>query len=361
MGKLISDPRLLLWLVGTSAGAVAVGLVVHTLAAALIRHTLPRHPGAPGRIAMSRLSAPFRILLPLLALTVILPLAGVPRPVETVLDKPISILFVAALAWLVTRGLVAAEDILLARYNMDAEDNLAARKMRTQIDMIRRVLAFLVMVVAFAGVLMMFARVRQLGTSLLASAGVAGVILGFAAQRSLANLLAGLQVAITQPLRIDDVVVVEGEWGRIEEITLTYVVVKIWDERRLVLPISYFIEKPFQNWTRVSAELLGTVFVYVDYSVPVDAVRGELHRLLQASPLWDQRVWGLQVTNADERTMELRALMSAQDSPTAWNLRCTIREQLIAFIQKEFPGSLPRLRAELDSAARAPVRAPGAE
>ena len=361
MSGVLTDGGSLLWAAGLAAAAVGVGLLVHAVAATVLRHALPSHPMAPGRIALARLSAPFRLLLPLLAVTLLISVLNVPKQAAALVDRPLTILFVAAVAWLAVRGLRAAQDILMARYDVDAQDNLQARKVRTQIDMIRRVVAFVIMVVAFASVLMMFAKVRQLGTSLLASAGVAGVILGFAAQRSLANLLAGLQVAITQPLRIDDVVVVEGEWGRIEEITLTYVVVKIWDERRLVLPISYFIEKPFQNWTRVSAELLGTVFVYVDYSVPVEAVRGELHRLLEASPLWDQRVWGLQVTNADERTMELRALMSAQDSPTAWDLRCSIREQLIAFIQKEFPGCLPRLRAELDSAARAPFGAPGAE
>ena len=182
---------------------------------------------------------------------------------------------------------------------------------------------------------------------MLASAGVAGIVIGFAAQKSLATLLAGFQIALTQPIRIDDVVIVEGEWGRIEEITLTYVVVRIWDLRRLIVPITYFIEQPFQNWTRVSADILGTVFLYVDYNVPVDAVRKELTRLLEASPLWDRKVNVLQVTDSKEGTVELRALASASDAGRAFDLRCDVREKLVAFIQQNYPESLPRLRASL--------------
>jgi len=195
--------------------------------------------------------------------------------------------------------------------------------------------------------LMTFEKVRQLGTSILASAGVIGIIVGVAAQRTIATFLAGIQIAVTQPIRIDDVVIVENEWGRIEEITLTYVVVRIWDLRRLVLPITYFIEKPFQNWTRVTADILGTVFIYVDYTVPIQAVREELHRILQNSKLWDKKVWGLQVTNTTEHTVELRALMSAPDASSAWDLRCEVRERLVEFIQKNYPDGLPKVRAEI--------------
>ena len=196
---------------------------------------------------------------------------------------------------------------------------------------------------------MHFESFRQLGAGLLASAGVLGIIVGFAAQKTLGNLLAGVQIAITQPIRVDDVVVVEGEWGRIEEITLTYVVVRIWDLRRLVLPISYFIEKPFQNWTRTSASILGTVFLHLDYTVPVGAVREELERLVQQSTYWDGEVVRLHVTNTTERTMELRALVSAANSSDAFELRCELREQLVAFLQAHHPGSLPRLRATVEA------------
>jgi hypothetical protein len=183
----------------------------------------------------------------------------------------------------------------------------------------------------------------------LASAGIVGLVIGFATQKTVSTVLAGLQIAITQPIRVDDVVIVENEWGRIEEITLTYVVVRLWDLRRLVVPITYFIEKPFQNWTRVSADLMGTVSIYSDYTLPVQSLREELHSILRASNLWDGRVWGLQVTGATERALELRALMSASDASSAWDLRCDVREKLVAFIQNKYPESLPRLRAELSS------------
>jgi small-conductance mechanosensitive channel len=204
-------------------------------------------------------------------------------------------------------------------------------------------------VFTLASMLMVFDSVRQFGASILASAGIAGIIVGFAAQRSIATLLAGFQIALTQPIRLDDVVIVENEWGRIEEITLTYVVVRVWDLRRLVVPITYFIEQPFQNWTRSSADILGTVFLYVDYGVPLDAIRVEFARILQASRYWDRKVSVLQVTDAKEHTLELRALASAADASLAWDLRCEIREKLIMFIQHTYPESLPRFRASFDA------------
>jgi small-conductance mechanosensitive channel len=190
--------------------------------------------------------------------------------------------------------------------------------------------------------------VRQLGTAILASAGIIGVVVGMAAQRTISTFIAGLQIAFTQPIRVDDVVIVENEWGRIEEITLTYVVVRIWDLRRLVVPITYFIEKPFQNWTRVTADILGTVFIYVDYTVSVDAVREQLQKILNDCELWDKKVCVLQVTNTTEKTVELRALMSAEDASKAWTLRCHVREKLVEFVQKNYPNALPKIRAELD-------------
>ncbi|RQW01754.1 mechanosensitive ion channel family protein, partial [candidate division KSB1 bacterium] len=204
----------------------------------------------------------------------------------------------------------------------------------------------MIIIFAIAMILMTFDKVRQIGVSMLASAGIAGIILGFAAQRSLATLIAGIQIAITQPIRIDDVVIVENEWGRIEEITLTYVVVNIWDQRRLIVPITYFIETPFQNWTRTTAELLGTVFIYADYRLPINALRDELERIVADSPLWDKRLAKVQVTNATDKTMGIRALVSAENSSNAWELRCLVREKLIAFLQRNFPDSLPRVRLE---------------
>ena len=230
---------------------------------------------------------------------------------------------------------------------MDVKDNLAMRKIQTQVRVLKKIAVTLIVIITAASMLTVFDSVRRLGTSILASAGVAGIIVGFAAQRSLATLVAGVQIAFTQPIRLDDVVIVEGEWGRIEEITLTYVVVRIWDLRRMVLPITYFIEKPFQNWTRVSADLIGSVFLYVDYTVQLRVLRSELDRILEASKLWDRKVKVLQVTDAKEQTLELRVLASAADSSSAWDLRCEIREQLVDYLQRNHPGSLPRMRAEL--------------
>ena len=195
---------------------------------------------------------------------------------------------------------------------------------------------------------MKFPSIQHLGVSLLASAGLAGLVVGIAARPTLSNLMAGIQLALTQPIRIDDVVIVEGEWGRIEEIGTTYVVVEIWDLRRLIVPLSYFIEHPFQNWTRTTSDLLGTVFVHADYRVSVDEVRGELHRILQASGMWDGKVWNLQVTDATNRSLELRAMMSAPNASTAWDLRCHVRERLIAYLQQNHADSLPRERTEVD-------------
>ena len=237
---------------------------------------------------------------------------------------------------------------MFLRFDVSAKDNLRARKIHTQLNVLRRIIIIVIVVIALALILMNFPRIRQLGTALLASAGIAGIVIGLAAQKTLGTFIAGLQIAFTQPIRLDDVVIVEGEWGRIEEITLTYVVVRIWDLRRLVVPITYFIERPFQNWTRVSADILGTVYLYVDYTVPVEAIRAELQHIVEGQDEWDHKVCGLQVTNATERTVELRALMSAADASLAWNLRCKVREQLIAFVQKNSPQSLPRLRACLD-------------
>jgi small-conductance mechanosensitive channel len=348
MGELLHGSEALLHALAVVAASLALGALFHTLLLALGRRLAPGEEAAPARVALRLLAAPTRLLLPLLALELALPLARLPAAMAVVVGRSVGVAFIAAAAWIAMRATAVLAELLESRYRMDVADNLTARKVHTQIDLLRRIVVAIVAVVSFGGMLMVFDRVRQLGTSLLASAGIAGIIVGFAAQRSLANLLAGLQLAIAQPFRIDDVVIVEGEWGRIEEITLTYVVVKIWDERRLVVPLGYFIEKPFQNWTRVSAELLGTAFLYVDYTVPVQAVRDELRRVLEGNELWDRRAWGLQVTNTTERVVELRALMSARDASQAWNLRCDVREKLVDFLQRTYPDALPRLRGELE-------------
>lgn len=273
-----------------------------------------------------------------------LPLAG---DLSRNLSHGVRIAIIAATAWSLIRGLAVGRELILVRHDIHASDNLEARRIYTQIRVIERLLGIAIVVIGLAMVLMSFDRMRQVGVSLMASAGVIGIIIGFAAQKSIGTVLAGLQIALTQPIRLDDVVIVEGEWGWIEEITLTYVVVKIWDLRRLVVPIQYFIEQPFQNWTRTSADILGTVFLHTDYRVPVEEVRKKLYEIIDASPLWDRKAWCLQVTEARAATLELRALMSARTSPEAWDLRCNVREQLLTWLQETYPEYLPRTRVTL--------------
>lgn len=261
-----------------------------------------------------------------------------------ILDRIGDIVLIISIAWLLIASLRTMKRMFLDNFDTTQENNLRSRKFHTQFNILESVFVVLIIIIAIGAILMLFEEVRKFGISLFASAGVAGIIIGFAAQKFIGAVIAGLQIAITQPIRLDDVVVIEGEWGRIEEITLTYVVVKIWDLRRLVVPSTYFFEKPFQNWTRTSADILGTVFIYTDYRVSFDAMREELARVLEATPLWDKKVNVLQVTDAKQNGVEVRALMSAKDSPTAWDLRVHVREKLIEFLQKNYPESLPKTR-----------------
>jgi small-conductance mechanosensitive channel len=288
-----------------------------------------------------------RLVLPLLAVILGVPALSFSDQAELVLQNAVSLLLIGVVALLLLQFVGALSQFVIRRHRIDVDDNREARAIFTQVTVLKRIVGLIIVIFAIASMLMVFDSVRRFGTAIIASAGVAGIIVGFAAQKSIATLLAGFQIAMTQPIRIDDVVIVEGEWGRIEEITLTYVVVKIWDLRRLVLPITYFIERPFQNWTRTSADLLGTVFLYLDYNVPMNALRAELTRILKASPLWDKKVSVLQITDTKERTIEVRALVSAKDAGAAFDLRCEVREKLIEFLQRHHPHSLPRVRASL--------------
>jgi small-conductance mechanosensitive channel len=327
--------------------AALLAILIHRLVLVLVRRLTRERPDAALRFALEESAAPMRATLALLVAQFLLPAAKLPPATGLLVERGVTLALIAAVAWLLVRCAGILEELLLRRHRRDVRDNLEARRVATQVKVVRQVVVALIVVLAFGSMLMIFDRVRQLGLSILASAGVAGIIVGFAAHRSLATMLAGLQVAITQPIRIDDVVIVEGEWGKIEEITLTYVVVGLWDRRRLVVPIGYFLEEPFQNWTRVSADIVGSVFLYVDYSVPVEAMREELRRALEESPEWDGDVCALEVTDASDRAVELRAIMSAPDAGAAWHLRCRVRERLIAFLRERYPQSLPRLRAEL--------------
>jgi small-conductance mechanosensitive channel len=238
---------------------------------------------------------------------------------------------------------------LLRRYDITAEDNLHSRKLHTQINILEKVIVFVIVLTAVGLVLLSIDSIKEIGVGLFASAGVVGIIVGLSAQKIVGALLAGIQIAITQPFRLDDAVLVENEWGWIEEINLTFIVVRIWDKRRLVLPTTYFLEKPFQNWTKNSADIVGSVFIYADYKIPFDPLRKELTRLLESTDLWDKNVNVLQVTDARQNTVEIRILVSAKNSPTAWDLRVFIREKMIDFIQKNYPESLPRTRVVMEN------------
>lgn len=286
-----------------------------------------------------------RFALPLVAIILGVPALSAPPGIESVLQNGVSLLLIGTIAFILMQFLNAVATLLVRRNQIDVPDNRNARAIYTQVMVLRKIAAVVIVVFAVASMLMVFESVRHFGTAIMASAGVAGIIVGFAAQKTIATVLAGIQIALTQPIRIDDVVIVENEWGRIEEITLTYVVVRIWDLRRLIVPITYFIEQPFQNWTRQSADLLGTVYLQADYSVPVDKLRDELKSVVEASPLWDRKVCALQVTDARDRTLEIRALASAADASAAWDLRCEVREKLVAWLQRNHPDSLPRIRA----------------
>jgi small-conductance mechanosensitive channel len=291
-------------------------------------------------------------LLPVLGVYLALPVSGVAADQPWLPPLLVSLLILGIGALLV-RLVRVLEDMLRERVTMDIADNLRARKIHTQFRILRQVLTLVIWILAGSAILLQFDGFQQFGRGLLASAGIASLVIGFAAQRTLGNLIAGFQIAITQPIRLDDVVVVENEWGRIEEITLTYVVVKIWDDRRLVLPISYFLENPFTNWTRRTAEILGTVFLHVDYSVPLDELRTELERLVKDHPDWDSRVAEIVAFESRPTTLEIRALVSAGDSGAAWRLRCHVREGLVTYLQQNHPTALPRFRVEGDVAKTA--------
>lgn len=295
------------------------------------------------------LRGPLIFFIPLLFFNMALPLMRMGPKVFNPLSKTVEILLTVAFALILINVVKVLEDYIYEKYNFEKEDNLRERKIRTQLQFVRKLVISLIVIIAAGIILLSFENMRKIGTGLLTSVGVGGIIIGFAAQRSLANLLAGFQIAFTQPIRIDDVVVVENEWGRVEEITLTYVVIRIWDQRRLILPINYFIEKPFQNWTRISSQLLGTVLFYLDYSVPVAELQKELTRLLEGNRLWDRRVNIIQVTDCKENTMEIRALVSAKNSSNLFDLRCFVREKMLEFVQTRYPESLPKLRAEIIS------------
>ena len=341
------------------AAAIALSFLAHRILFAVLRRVARRTAGIVDDSIVRHANRPAWLIITLLAVIAILPGLDIREDIRTIVGHLLSLSLTAAFGWLAFSLTRTIKDVITARYDLDAADNLRAREVHTRVEMMQRVWGVIIVAVTVSVLMMAIPGVRQIGITLFASAGIAGIVVGFAARPVLSNIFAGIQLALAQPIRIDDVVIVEGEWGWIEEIRMTFVVVRVWDRRRLVVPLTYFIEKPFQNWTRKNADILGTVFLYTDYTVPVGRVREELHHILEESPLWDGDVWGLQVTNATDRSVELRALMGARNSGEAWDLRCLVRERLIGFLQREYPQSLPRMRAEISGETPAP--GPGRE
>jgi small-conductance mechanosensitive channel len=336
-----------LWNIALILFSFLIGILIKLIFIPLLRRqAIEQASYSLFRSFIRRFNRILSIFIPLVVFNSLLPFAHFNATTLRVVSRLNEILLVCFFAIVLIQAIKVFEDYLYHRFDVNKENNLRERKVRTQIVFIRKVVVTIIIVVSLAIILLSFESMQKIGAGLLTGVGVGGIIIGFAAQKSLGNLLAGFQIAFTQPIRMDDVLVVEGEWGRVEEINLTYVVVNIWDKRRLVLPITYFIEKPFQNWTRTTAEILGTVFIYTDFTVPVQLMREKLTALLTGHPLWDGQVNVLQVTDLREQTMEIRCLMSCRNSGQAFDLRCYVREKMIEYIRAHFPDALSKTRID---------------
>jgi small-conductance mechanosensitive channel len=337
------------WTLALAALAVAVGIVL--LAHYVVLRILDRLLGARRvflSLLLTRTAGPTRLAVVIFAVSVVTQWAPVDPAVTQAITHALLIAFIILVGWMAMIAVAIAADIYLRRFTFDAEDNLLARKHVTQVRILQHAADTLTIVITAAAAFMTFETVRQYGISLFASAGVVGVVVGLAARPVLTNFIAGIQIAMTQPIRLEDAVIVEGEFGWVEEIATAYVVIRLWDRRRMIVPLSYFIEKPFQNWSRQSTSLIGSVVLYVDYAASVGRIRDKLSEIVSQSPLWDHQVVSLQVNDIKETTMQLRALVSAKAPDMLGNLQAEVREKLIDFLQKEHPEALPRGRAALD-------------
>jgi len=337
------------WIVSGAALAASVVLVLllHHFFFYFGERLTKLRQSTAGTALLKHIRVPTRVILIFAVAAPVLALAPFSETVRAIALHAVEVGAIATVGWLLIAVSRFLSHFVEARYHADVAETLLARRIRTQVRVLQRVVNVMILTVTIALMLMTFPSVRHIGASVLASAGIAGLVAGMAARSTFASLIAGLQVALTQPIRLEDSVVVEGEWGWIEEIETTYVVVRLWDLRRLILPLTYFIEKPFQNWTRTTSNLLAYVMVYADYTTPVEEVRQELSRVLKETPLWDGRVCALQVTDLTENTIQMRALMSAADASRAFDLRCYVRERLVHFLQDKYPQCLPTKRGRL--------------
>jgi len=328
-----------------AAVSVLLALLVHRISAKVVLR-LTRSLPISNRTAQ-QCRTPALLLMPLLALQAVWQVAPDSFPLIAGVRHVNVLLLLAGLTWLGLRAARGVAQGIIGLHPVNVEDNLNARRIHTQTRMLSRTAMFIILLAGISLMLMTFPGARQIGASLLASAGVVGLVAGIAARPIFSNLIAGLQIALAQPFRIDDVLIIQGEWGRVEEITGTYVVLKIWDERRLIIPLQWFIENPFQNWTRNDAQIIGTVFIWVDYRMPLAPLREAAQRACEAAPEWDQRLCLLQVVEAGERGMQLRVLVTSSNSSLNWDLRCKVREALVDCMQRDWPAHLPFVRAEV--------------
>jgi small-conductance mechanosensitive channel len=347
--KTLSSPNFLIPL-----AAIGLGFFAAVLFRLIMLRYARRRDSKTAAAFARHTTAPLLLLLPVFLSRLVQPMLDLEPAVAPMVRHAGTLLLILCFGWLLISLISVLDEFLRERFVSGAvRDERRARRILTRVGILDRVLTVLVVVLTAAAMLVTFEEGRAIGASILASAGIAGLVLGIAARPAAESLIAGLQVAFTEPIHIDDVVIVEGEWGRIEEITSTYVVVRIWDLRRLVVPLRYFLEKPFQNWTRSGTALLAQVTIEVDYSTPVAKLREQVGEIVTSSKLWDQGSWNLQVVEAGERTMRLRVVASAADSGNAWNLRCEIREKVIAYLQEHYPWALPKIRATLEGGSAA--------
>jgi small-conductance mechanosensitive channel len=347
-----------LTLAGSILIAIVVGVIAHRVLYWALRRMEERRHSSFGDAVIRRTCRPAAYILPLLAILATVPNLALPESWATSVLRVTGLLTIGAIAWTIITTIQLWSDVIVARHRIDVEDNLLARQLGTRVDILTRAAVIIVIIVAVGMELMTFPEVRTIGATLLASAGLVGIVAGLAARPLFENLVAGIQLALTQPIRLDDVVVIETQFGRIEEIHSTYVVVRLWDLRRLVVPLTYFINNPFENWTRRTANLLGEVYVFADWTLDVAALRAEIPKIVARSPLWDKQFQNLQVTEVTERAVQIRALVTARNSGDLFDLRCFVREEIVAYIREHQPHAMPKLRVEVPGGGRDVAKIP---
>ena len=336
-------------------GAILVAIIAHYLLYSALRWILRRRPGFLGDVLLRYSSGPVLAVFILLAATIAREHIQLYGWGPALFQQVLAIGYISAFTWLTIALVEIVHAFLIRRLPADLQDDVRARRIRTQVYLLRQIIIWLIVFIGFAAILMTFPSIRNVGAGLFASAGVAGLVLGIAARPTLGNLIAGIQIALTEPIRIDDSVVVEGQYGRVVEVNTTYVVIRLWDLRHMIVPISHFIEKSFENWTRYSSEMIGAVHLQMDYTVPIEQLREQYKTVLESSPLWDGKTMTVQVTDSVNSTLEIRFLMSAANSTSAFDLRCYVREKMLDYLQREHPDALPKIRSEVALKSEAPA------